>query len=98
MTDLELEEIEERVNKTPAGPWWKGLFAAVFNGKRYEFDEDNSGKHMGICLVGHENTNENEGTNVMEIKDVQNTAEFIAHSREDVPNLIAEIRRLKGEG
>ena len=83
-----IKSVKAREAKAVKGPWWKGLFAAVFNGQPHEYGENNFEKHMGVCFVGHENTNENEGTLVMEIKDVQDTADFIAHSRQDIPTLL----------
>lgn len=84
MTEDELQKIEERTNATTLGPW------------RYVLTEF-PGIPDGIPQVHHDTGNEWRGDEVYDLLEGCNipTAQFIAASRTDIPNLIAEVRRLR---
>jgi hypothetical protein len=79
MTDKELEAIEARAKVLPDG-WY------VEDARPGREDEARvyDGRSFGVCKP----TTDNPAAR-------RQTAEFIAHARTDVPNLIAEVRRLK---
>ncbi|UYZ12187.1 hypothetical protein A6764_00045 [Brevibacillus sp. WF146] len=81
ITPEELTAIRERAEKATPGPWlWSG--AKVLNGK-YMFVPQ--GSYLADTLITFGDTYENGGYD----------AEFIAHAREDIPRLLAEIERLR---
>ena len=107
MTEKELNDIEQRCQATPEGPWLAELTehdtffiakhvetAATINAKFYppevaqrtpEFDVTD--KHGYVI---------HNPDMVCDISDGERAKlEFIAHSREDVPKLLAEIRELR---
>ena len=79
MTDAELSEIESRANAATPGPWAKGC-------NRYGEHSVYGPEHEDVTPAY---TDHMHGESMME-----EDATFIAHAREDVPKLIAEIRRL----
>jgi len=96
MTELQLKEIENRLNKASPSPWrhipgdnWCA-YSMVVTGNRTFILEDHSSpddckedKH-GDCDKGGFPTGDDDG-------------EFIAHAPEDITNLLAEVRRLREE-
>lgn len=81
MTEQELQAIKERVEKATRGPWkWEQDFL--------DCEEFYSEDEHEIITAGC-------GQNVGFVHIKGNDAEFIAHAREDVPTLIAEVKRYK---
>lgn len=80
MNDEVLKEIEERCNAATLGPW-----VSCVEGRDHD-----SGSNFIMT-----------GTGAARGKDIELTGatiadqDFIAHAREDIPQLLAEIRRLK---
>jgi len=83
LTDAELAEIEERVNAATAGPWF-----APDIGFDVRTETDKHGYSNVIVFGGGD---DDDDYNI----DTPETREFIAHSRQDVPRLLAEVRRLR---
>lgn len=86
-----IKSIEERLSKTTPGPWHVSgdINHLVF--ERYDKE-----KHNGPPLVANCGNLHNADTKE-HVKEMQNNAEFIAHSREDIPYLLSEVKRLKSE-
>lgn len=88
MTDKELKEIRERCNKATPGPW-----------KWEETEDQKSGREWGdlgeilVTQSGDEVLSAN-GYDYTSVEVSKNDAAFIAHAREDIPALLAEIERL----
>lgn len=82
MTEQELAEITERASKATPGPWWHkdGWEGAMPGDEWYVYQEQPLGEI--ICCPCRSNPSEAN-------------AEFIAHAREDIPALLAEVRRLR---
>lgn len=82
MTDEELDEIERRCEAARHGPW-----RSYAEGRDHE-----SGSNF--IMVGSD-----DGARSKDIELSGATVEdqdFIAHARQDVPRLLAEVRRLRG--
>ena len=82
MTEKELNEIEERTNNAQ-----KGLWKAFIEGR-----DHTSGSSFIMTGVGTERGNDIELCGATE-----SDYDFIANAKQDIPKLIAEIRRLKLE-
>lgn len=82
MTPERLEAIRQRVEKATQGPW-------NFEGNKWQ---DGYVIYSPIKRGFH-----NNGGEVAEVDDSYepSDAEFIAHAREDVPALLAEVERLR---
>lgn len=84
MDKARLKEIEERAERATPGPWkWGGSPRAQF-GAANELTVRSAGEFphgKWIADVGR-------------IQEREANAEFIAHARTDVPDLLAEVRRL----
>jgi hypothetical protein len=89
MTEQELLTIEERASKASPGPWTHGL----------EMEPPDPGiEAAGGGCVAFVQVHGNINTVVRTGEEFSHDdARFIAHAREDIPALIAEIRRLKRE-
>lgn len=96
LSDEDLRRIEERANAALPGPWvidgWK-LGEAVCiktvpeqSRRKFEYAIDVMSVYGKAPTVGQLGPQQPH---------VSETASFIAHAREDVPRLIAEIRRLR---
>jgi hypothetical protein len=80
ITDAVLDEIENRLRATTQGPW-----------KSYVEGRDHtSGSNFIMTGEGAD-----RGPDIELIGATIADQEFIAHARQDIPALIAEIRRLK---
>jgi hypothetical protein len=82
MTEEELKTIEARASAASPGPWMR-------NGKTdagWRIDDSDPEK-VGMWML----------LNPVGIVPKDANADFIAEAREDVPRLVAEIRRLKAE-
>ena len=81
MKHEELQVIKDRYEKAASGPW--------------EFKDDNEGTEYRPFWVVSEN-NADSGEWLAEIHvGSELDAEFIAHARQDVPALIAEVEQLR---
>jgi hypothetical protein len=80
ITDNELDEIENRCMKAQPAPW-----KAYIEGRDHE-----SGSSMIMTGEG-----EQRGEDIDMIGATDADFDFIAHARQDVPRLIAELRMLK---
>lgn len=79
---MNLAEIKERESKATAGPWaWGESYFNVW-----------LGSHLNT-IVG--SSGYDDGDSTVDVS--EENAEFIAHAREDVPALIAEVERLEKE-
>lgn len=83
MTEEELDAIENRANAATPGPWWVMPELCGPEGQGV-YESASLGQ---ICEVGDPYP---RGLN-----HPQENMDFIAHTREDVPALVAEVRRLK---
>jgi hypothetical protein len=83
MTSKKLDEIRARCDAARAGPW-----TAIIEGR----DQDGG---SSFIMIGHEN-GRGEDLHLSGYDTVVPTADydFIAHAREDIPFLLAEIERL----
>lgn len=80
MTDVELEEIQLRCDAATQAPWVS-----------YVEDRDHSSGSNFIMTGAGENRGEDIELTGATVAD----QDFIAHARQDVPRLLAEIQRLK---
>lgn len=83
MTDAELQVIEARANAATLGPW------VAFPTEVYMPNSLMLASHV---LVGH-----NVKKGIVSKGVIQSTCIFIAHARDDVPALIAEVRAAQDE-
>jgi hypothetical protein len=90
MTPEELAEIRAREQVATPGPWWWDSYSVIWHGggddseqllRIYDFRESGSGDLM-------------RGPRLAE---AQANALFVEHARTDIPNLLAEVDRLKAE-
>ncbi len=80
LTDDDLDAIEGRSNAATKGPW-----------QSYVEGRDHLGGSNVIVTGGLDDRSPD-----IEIANVSNAdQDFIAHSRQDVPRLVAEVRRLR---
>lgn len=82
MTPEQLDEIEQRANRATEGPWVWEATSPRMSGEQWNLRI--SGKH-GIRMV------------VSEYQHGPANAKFITSARTDVPALVAEVRRLRGQ-
>lgn len=83
LTAADLAAMEARAQAAPAGPWW---FYADRDSELYPIMAQCGQEDVVIGQVYMEDRNLD-----------RKTAQFIAHAREDVPCLLAEVRRLRNE-
>lgn len=79
ISDYELNQIKQRCDKATSGPW------SYIEGR-----DHTSGSNF--IMTGDEN---NRGKDIEIIGGTIYDQDFIAHARQDIPNLINEIKRLK---
>ena len=90
MTDKELADIRERLEKATPGPWehthkdCKHFMSSDF--------VDRKGDDIGVGLVTSDINQDNA-----DLYATDADMEFIAHARQDVPILLAEVERLQAE-
>ena len=87
MNEKELAEIEARAEAATPGPW--------------EFDQKNIGyahhrSHYGLLTNASRDTKD-YWLSINVDYGMEHNADFIAHARQDVPALVAEVRRMSGE-
>ncbi|MCX8749538.1 hypothetical protein J3U75_09150 [Snodgrassella sp. B3088] len=80
ISDYELNQIKQRCDKATSGPWISYI----------EGRDHTSGSNF--IMTGNEN---NRGEDIELIGGTIYDQDFIAHARQDIPNLINEIKRLK---
>ena len=83
MTEVELHTIEKRAEKASAGPWTAWDAPEGESVIRRTWQDDQGRRVTSFIAVCSSTTADNAGN-----------AEFSAHAREDVPSLVAEVRRL----
>jgi len=89
MTEAELKNIEKRANNASKGPW-----KSMIEGR------DHSSGDSFIMTGISENENiwsENRGTDIYLTGITESDQDFIANARQDIPNLLTEIKTLKKE-
>lgn len=100
LTDEQLAEIEERATAATNGPWEvePDIRPDIFT----VYTVDKKGGYFGegqiIRNMGKGVSERTGRVHIAEHAKYQNNmadAEFIAHAREDIPTLIAEIKRLR---
>jgi hypothetical protein len=82
ITEEELNEIEQRVNKAQKSPW-----KAFIEGRDHESGSD-------FIMIG---IAENRKDDIELIGATADDYDFIANARQDIPKLINEIRELKSK-
>jgi hypothetical protein len=85
VTPEQLAEIEDRARSATPGPWASGHKS--WAGENAVLSIILNGLPVAIC--GEETANTEHPASA--------DAEFIAHARQDVPALVAEVRRLQDE-
>ena len=80
ISDYELNQIKQRCDKATSGPW-----VSYIEGR-----DHTSGSNF--IMTGNKN---NRGEDIELIGGTIYDQDFIAHARQDIPNLINEIIRLK---
>lgn len=90
ITEDELKEIELRWKATSKGNW-----ISFIEGRDHESGSDFI---MTGVLDKNDFNNKNRGEDIELIGATSNDQDFIANSRQDIPKLIAEIRRLRKNG
>ena len=78
----ELEKILARCNAATSGPW-----KSYLEGRDHESGSD-------FIMTG--NKNGVRGNDIELTGATKEDQEFIAHAKQDIPNLVAEIKRLRG--
>lgn len=106
MEEKRLKKIEERVAKATPGPW--GVGGPTTERPPYDYQvvgppqpPETGPRRCPCCGVVSERTDPPESmliaeTNGSEGIDAEANAEFIVSARQDVPDLVAEVRRLRG--
>lgn len=87
MNDERLADIEARADALPSGPWEKG-----WDGQQFYLRDSEGTEIMELTFAIP-----TWGERYEQAKATCDTAvpEFLFHARDDVPDLIAEIRRLR---
>ncbi len=101
MTDEQLREIEERANAATPGPWHAGYWSGQCHMKhkhdpricQYDYTLQTRKGDSFIGVVNDERETV-VGVSYDDLVVSEADNQFIAHAREDIPALIAEIRRL----
>lgn len=88
LTNEQLAEIRKRAEATTAGPWY---VSALAEGYIYA-----GGEFTVVASTVEYNEDGSVHTRLDNDKSVDNQ-EFIAHARQDVPALLAEVERLRRE-
>jgi len=81
MTDLDLDAIQARADAATDGPWTLHRTSTLY-----------INGHTGYYL-----RRDDQPGQIFPLTCLPGDAEFIAHARQDVPDLVAEIRRLRAE-
>jgi len=89
MTDNEIKEIEDRCKLTTSGPW-----KSLVEGR--DFESGDSFIMTGIS-DGEDIWSGKRGADIYLTGATTADQDFIAHAKQDIPKLIAEIKRLKSK-
>nr|WP_315218588.1 hypothetical protein [uncultured Flavobacterium sp.] len=89
MTDNEIKEIEDRCKLTTPGPW-----KSLVEGR--DIESGDSFIMTGIS-DGEDIWSDKRGADIYLTGATTADQDFIAHARQDIPKLIAEIKRLKSK-
>ena len=98
MTDEELNEIKSRVEKAVPGPWqYDGMHYEITAPYSHKSGAFGPGDRTGYWVIVSECRSRPDGPYECDQfgHEFDPTFDFIAHAREDVPALIAEIERLR---
>ena len=98
MTEKELQKIKEWCEKATPGPWeyWTdSLIDCIAHEDTVMMWRDGGTSEMEDCIQLVGESNDPVFIAAIGYRDVIENAEFIAHAREDIPKLIAEIERLQ---
>ncbi len=93
LTEKMLREIEARCSDATAGPWENDPYPAAHVPKEVIFPREGISDPRAIVKHFPDGAEQGIAIRVQTKKD----AAFIAHSRSDVPALVAEVRRLWDE-
>lgn len=93
LTDAELAEIQGRVDAASPAPWH---VARGWDGEPYAAVRANGGLDTSLASMLTPGVTPGGGYREPEERPLKN-AEFIAHAREDVPALLAEVRSLRAQ-
>ena len=99
MTPERIAEIRQREQQATKGPWYVEHDADCREyGPIIEFPWGLVGPtNVGAATMG-EDYKQRYGHKVSEISELtENDAQFLAHARQDIPDLLAEVRRLQAE-
>lgn len=89
LTQKELAAIRERAERATEGPW-SVYYGRAFSHERFDSDGDKRlPTGIGQVFISHDHWD----GNYFDASDED--IEFIAHAREDIPKLLAEIERLQ---
>jgi hypothetical protein len=89
MTENELKEIEDRCKLASAGPW-----KSLIEGR----DIESGDSFIMTGITDGENIwSEKRGEDIYLTGATIADQDFIAHARQDIPKLLAEIKRLKSK-
>lgn len=91
LTDAELAEIQGRVDAASPAPWH---VARGWDGEPYAAVRANGGLDTSLASMLTPGVTPGGGYREPEERPLKN-AEFIAHARDDVPALLAEVRSLR---
>jgi hypothetical protein len=89
MTEREIREIEDRCKLTTPGPW-----KSIVEGR--DMDSGDSFIMTGIS-EGEDIWSSKRGEDIYLTGVTTADQDFIAHARQDIPKLIAEIKRLNSK-
>jgi hypothetical protein len=87
MTETELKEIEDRCNQATPEPW-----KSLIEGR--DIESASSFIMTGVA-DGEDIWGDKRGEDIYLTRTTTADQDFIAHTRQDIPKLISEIRRLK---
>lgn len=98
LTDEQLQEIEARANAATPGPWFEPHISDD-NCKCNCRSIVNEGYCGSVATVSLDNGNRvgDGGNDSPPLEEAKANGRFIAHSRQDIPALLAEIKALKQE-
>ena len=91
ITDEELDAVERRADAATAGPWESYVEGRDMDGGD-SFIRTGDPVHMDMYLTYYEWPLDQQEANKQRLA---NDMDFIAAARQDVPRLVAEVRRLR---
>ena len=90
MSELDLDAVEARAGRASPAPWHYGTVGSVAGGTLYDATRE-------IATLTYEQADDHDGRIVRHLlsDEADRNGKFIAHARDDVPALVAEVRRLR---